>query len=314
MKGAHAAAGIGLADEDLQNVGDTNFERTVICSILKSISEELNLASKDIVEMVEAVEKMEDDEKLGSIIDAKLVTKATMSDLEWEKGPVDVHSGEWMSIALSKVLQNTEKTCFKSLNALLKIILFKLVLYDLCYPQPTRMFDEKTDTGSARKGPVPQSDKGSIRKAPVSHSDEGSALMPEGSVDERKWGSKLDVGKYKIKSVVEMRGGWEMRTWYCPYEDCGQWFGSSHKCRAHLNKHLNHIYECPKCRYQTYSLDGYNHYVCFVGPKTQGNRKMHLKCTKPSTASGGEASQQVSVPVKKEKMEDDDPEIIVLNE
>ena len=127
--------------------------------------------------------------------------------------------------------------------------------------------------------------------------------------------SKLSVGKYQIKSTVEMRGGREMHTWCCSYKNCEEKFRSSHKCGAHLNEHLNRLYHCPKCRYQTYSLDGHDHHVCFSGPKTQGMKRKpekrpipEKKKIKPtSTMTRGDASGELSRRIKEE-----DPEIIVL--
>ena len=66
----------------------------------------------------------------------------------------------------------------------------------------------------------------------------------------------------------------------CPC-GCGQRFGSSRKCGTHLNEHLDSIYECEKCKFQTYSLDSYDHHKCFSGPKTHGperRRPMKYKC------------------------------------
>ena len=127
--------------------------------------------------------------------------------------------------------------------------------------------------------------------------------------------SKLSVGKYQIKSTVEMRGGREMCMWHCPYKNCEEKFGSSRKCGAHLNEHLNRLYKCPKCRYQTYSLDGYDLHVCLSGPKTQGMKRKPEKRPLPekkkikpmSTITSGDASGESSCQIK-----DKDPEIIVL--
>ena len=78
--------------------------------------------------------------------------------------------------------------------------------------------------------------------------------------------SKLSVGQYVVKSSKNPDGSCY---WMCPYR-CGQRFGSSRKCSAHLNEHLDCIYECEKCKFQTYSLDSYDHHKCFSGPKTHG--------------------------------------------
>ena len=106
------------------------------------------------------------------------------------------------------------------------------------------------------------------------------------------------------------------------HTDCDQYFGSSHKCGAHLNKHLGRIYVCDKCKYETYSLDSYDHHICFSGPKTQSSTMcVSMKYKKraekdkgaPSTSGqkrGGDDTVS-EIPVKREKEEDDD--IIVLD-
>ena len=79
----------------------------------------------------------------------------------------------------------------------------------------------------------------------------------------------LDVGKYHMRSKVNKD---VKRFWPCPYENCDEYFGSSHKCGAHLNEHLGQIYVCDKCKYETYSLDSYDHHICFSGPKSSTMR------------------------------------------
>ena len=305
VRGASASAGVSIPDVEGEPAKNTEFERTVVTGILKSVVEELNGASADIVKVIEAIENTVEDDKLGNTIDAKLVAKAAMADLDKGKGASDVTSGEWMSIALSKVLQNMEKTKFKSLSALLKIILFKIVPYDLCYPPPTRSQSEKEDAE------MRQDEVGSGEISQTAPASGSSAAFPSEPVATSATGfaSKLNVGKYKITSVVETRDGRQMRSWYCPYENCNQKFGSSRKCGAHLNEHLNRIYECPHCKYQTYSLDGYDHHICFRGPKTQGERKYNTGRKRKASAS---ASAGGEVKVKKEKTEGADVEDCII--
>ena len=127
--------------------------------------------------------------------------------------------------------------------------------------------------------------------------------------------SKLSVGKYIIKSTVERRGQREMYTWCCPHEHCEEKFRSSHKCWTHFNEHLNRLYKCPKCRYQTFLLDGYDHHVCFSGLKTQSMKRkpekhplLEKKKIKPtSTMTRRNPSGQSSHQIKEEE-----PEIIVV--
>ena len=87
---------------------------------------------------------------------------------------------------------------------------------------------------------------------------------------------------------------------------------------------------CDKCKYETYSLDSYDHHICFSGPKTQSGsthagmkyRKRSEKQKGAQSTSGQKGAQSTSgqkcggdsvleVPVKREKDEDDD--IIVLD-
>ena len=181
--------------------------------------------------------------------------------------PEKVIPGKWINIALGKVLATTEKSKLHLLNTILKIILMKLVPYDMTFPQPTRMYGEAsavTPTEASATLPaemlptVPP-----IEIKPQSATEE----LPDTQQDTGRKG-KLDVGKYHMRSKVNKDG---KRFWPCPYEDCDEYFGSSRKCGAHLNEHLGRIYVCDKCKYETYSLDSYDHHICFSGPKTQSS-------------------------------------------
>ena len=207
-------------------------------------------------------------------------------------------SGEWISVAIGKVLQNSEKTKFRCVNSLLKLILYKIVPYDLSFPTPTRKGGVgNLDIEQEKAAPIPPQSADVCRVEIAGENVEAVAAVTgsevvlsevvrsESEVVGHK--SKLSVGKYIIKSKVEMRDGREKRVWPYPYGDCEEKFRSSRKCGAHLNEHLNRIYECPKCKYRLYSLDGYEHHICFKGPKTQGKRKVREKQKTAPEPEGG---------------------------
>ena len=144
--------------------------------------------------------------------------------------------------SIGKVLATTEKRKLHSLNTILKIILMKLVPYDMAFPRPTQMYSEASA--------VPPTEPSAILPA------EPSAILPtemplltippieikpqsltEELLDTQDTGrkGKLDVGKYHVRSKVNKDG---KRFWPCPNEDCNEYFGSSCKCGAHLNEHL----------------------------------------------------------------------------
>ena len=117
----------------------TKFERTVIAGILQSIIDELNLASREINKIKDKVEKINDDEELGQAVDTALCVQASIKEMSQGKKAEDIILGEWINITIGKILQNSEKMRFRSVNTLLKMILFKIVPYDLCFPRLTRI-------------------------------------------------------------------------------------------------------------------------------------------------------------------------------
>ena len=134
--------------------------------------------------------------------------------------------GEWINIALGRVLATTEKSKLRSLNIVLKIILMKLVPYDMSFPKPTRMYGEASA--------VPQLDtEKSEAIAPIEIKPQSATEeVPDTQQGSDRHG-KLDDRKYHMCSKVNKDG---KRFWPCPYENCDEYFGSSHKCGAHLNE------------------------------------------------------------------------------
>ena len=188
-------------------------------------------------------------------------------------GGEKVLAGEWINICMFKIATQCEKIEFHSVNSLLKMILFKLMPYDMCFPMPTRMEDaEKQSVKGASVAPEQPSESAPTVEERVQSYNE-SELGELGDEPTKGKRSKLSVGKYIVKSSKNPDGS---RYWMCPY-GCGQHFGSSRKCGAHLNEHLDRIYECEKCKFQTYSLDSYDHHKCFSGPKTHGPERRKYK-------------------------------------
>ena len=151
---------------------------------------------------------------------------------------------------------------------------------------------------------MPLDDKATTATETGESSKPGSSQLVRGK-------GKLDVGEYRVSSKVDSKG---KRYWPCPVENCNEYFGSSRKCGAHLNEHLGRIYECDKCKYQTYNLDSYEHHICFSGPKTQsGASKEGVRYRKKSTASKRKADTSSDPPrrIKKEKETVEDVVIVL---
>ena len=292
----------------LQDVAE--FERVAVLGLLSGIADELKKAEKDVRGLLEVIQNAPQD-KLEPTLHAKLIALSGIASCSPEK----VIPGEWINIALGRVLATTEKSKLRSLNTVLKIILMKLVPYDMSFPKPTRVHGEEATAATAAPQPEKTPEKSEaiapIVIKPQSDPEEGSDTRHSGRQ------GKLDVGKYHVRSKVNKDG---KRFWPCPYENCFEYFGSSRKCGAHLNEHLGRIYVCDKCKYETYSLDSYDHHICFSGPKTQsGTTRVGMKYKKraedkaeTSTSGQKRPGDCVSdIPVKREK--EDDEDIIVLD-
>ena len=59
---------------------------------------------------------------------------------------------------MSKIAALSETTEFRSVNSLLKMILFKLVPYDMSFPMPTRMEDLEKKSAASNSDPQLQSE------------------------------------------------------------------------------------------------------------------------------------------------------------
>ena len=102
-------------------------------TLLGGIADELQKVEGDIRSLIDLVKNVENDE-MSRRLDEKLVVLAGISNV------FPTIPGEWINIALSKIKGQTEKSTMRSLNSVLKIILMKLVPYDITIPLPTREF------------------------------------------------------------------------------------------------------------------------------------------------------------------------------
>ena len=254
-------------DETNKEVKENDFKpklenesgRIVIGAALDEIAEELEKGWDSVRQLANLMKSGENAETLSKTLDMKMVARSLVQDNVC--GSEKVMAGEWINICMSKIAAQSETTEFGSVNSLLKMILFKLVPYDMCFPMPTRIEDSEKQSASSTSNPPLQVESATTSEAKFQKYE--TELVDEPTGGKR---SKLSVGQYVVKSSKNPDGS---RYWMCPY-GCGQRFGSSRKCGAHLNEHLDHIYECERCKFQTYSLDSYDHHKCFSGPKTHG--------------------------------------------
>ena len=272
-----------MQDPDLKQKLENETGRIVIAAALDEIADELEKGRESVQQLADLMKSGDSAESLAKNLDMKMIARAMVQQNVC--GGEKVLAGEWINICMSKIAAQCEKTEFRSVNSLLKMILFKLVLYDMCFPMPTHMEDaEKQSAEGASVGPEPASEPVPTMEERVQSYNE-SELGELGDELTKCKRSKLSVGKYIVKSSKNPDGSWY---WMCPY-GCGKCFGSSHKCGAHLNEHLDRIYECEKCKFQTYSLDSYDHHKCFSGPKTHGPERRKYK----HKSSGEEADTRV---------------------
>ena len=233
--------------------------RIVIGAALDEIAEELEKGRDSVRQLANLIKSGENAETLTKTLEMKMVARSLVQDNVC--GSEKVMAGEWINICMSKIAAQSETTEFRSVNSLLKMILFKLVPYDMCFPMPTRIEDSEKQSAPSTSNPPLQVESATTSEAKFQKYETELADEPTGGKH-----SKLSVGQYVVKSSKNPDGS---RYWMCPY-GCGQRFGSSRKYGAHLNEHLDRIYECERCKFQTYSLDSYDHHKCFSGPKTHG--------------------------------------------
>ena len=127
----------GNPDESASGMKVTEYERIAVGGLLNTIADELKKAEKDVRGLFEIVENVPAEQMAGTL-DAKLVVLSAIS----QSTPINQLPGEWINIALSKIRGETDKSAMRSLNSVLKIILNKLVPYDISIPPPTRVQNE----------------------------------------------------------------------------------------------------------------------------------------------------------------------------
>ena len=188
---------------------------SVIIALLREVRRELGLAQNSVAEIVDILMSEKSNEEVEVLLNTKITAKGMIrKDLDRD----GLMSGEWINVALSKINTATDKTNLMGVNTLIKMLLYKIVPYDIAYPIPTCM--------SAGAGGKEVEEMPEVR---------GLEEIVEETVGEEapKYKGNM-VGFYKVKSYVNKKG---MREWKCPV-GCGKVFGSSRKCGAHLNKHL----------------------------------------------------------------------------
>ena len=285
------AAAIDVSGDPETVQKTTEYQRVAVGALLGSIADEMKKAEGDIRTLMEIVKNVDNDE-LSSKLDEKLVVLGGISKVN------PTIPGEWINIAMGKIKGQTEKSTMRSLNSVLKIILMKLVPYDMAIPLPTREFGDNITPNVRSVGDVQS----------TSHAENVRAEIPQMEFKPSSRRGKLDVGEYHIGSKLNAEN---KRYWPCPYENCEAYFFSSRKCGAHLNEHIGRIYVCERCKYETYNLDSYDHHRCFSGRKTQsaetkegkkyGKRSMKSGKQSEDLGEGREAttSEQPSTSVKR---------------
>ena len=130
------------------------YERSMVTSILRTILDQLSKVREDITDLVKIFDETADDEQLSRELNVKFVVKSKLREMA--QGTGSMWSGEWISVAIGKVLQNSEKTKFRCVNSLLKLILYKIVPCDLSFPAPTRKGGVGTlDIEQEKAAPIP---------------------------------------------------------------------------------------------------------------------------------------------------------------
>ena len=188
---------------------------SVIIALLREVRRELGLAQNSVAEIVDILMSEKSNKEVEVLLNMKITAKGMIhKDLDRD----GLMSGEWINVALSKINTATDKTNLMGVNTLIKMLLYKIVQYDIAYPIPTCM--------SAGAGGKEVEEMPEVR---------GLEEIVEETVGEEapKYEGKM-VGYYKVKSYMNKKG---MREWKCP-GGCGKVFGSSRKCGAHLNEHL----------------------------------------------------------------------------
>ena len=162
-------------------------------------------AKKDVQGLFEIVENVPADQ-MAATLDAKLVVLSAIL----QSTPIKQLPGEWINIALSKIRGETEKSRMRSLNSVLKIILNKLVPYDISIPPPTRVHTagapaETSAASSSAAAPVVQPiEIVQLDDKATTATETGESSKPASKPVCGK--GKLDMGEYRVSSKVDKQG------------------------------------------------------------------------------------------------------------
>ena len=185
-------------DPDLKLKLENETSHIVIAAALDEIADELEKGQESVQQLADLMKSGNSAESLAKNLDMKMIARAMVQQNVC--GGEKVLAGEWINICISKIAAQCEKTEFRSVNSLLKMILFKLVPYDMCFPMPTCMEDaEKQSAEGASVGPEPASESVPTMEERVQSYNE-SELGELGHEPMKGKCSKLSVGKYIVKS------------------------------------------------------------------------------------------------------------------
>ena len=109
--------------------------------------------------------------------------------------------------------------------------------------------------------------------------------------------------KYIITLKMIMHDGEQKRFMLCPFPGCGKSFRSNRMADACLNKHLNILYSCIKCKFVMHNLNLFCNHICFAYSSGCKRMKRHESPDKPKM--GG---------VKKAKMEPVEEDLIIIDD
>ena len=147
-------------DETNKEVKESDFKpklenesgRIVIGAALDEIAAELEKGRDSVRQLANLMKSSENAETLSKTLDMKMVARSLVQDNVC--GSEKVMAGEWINICMSKIAAQSETTEFRSVNSLLKMILFKLVPYDMCFPMPTRIEDSEKQSAPTSNPPL----------------------------------------------------------------------------------------------------------------------------------------------------------------
>ena len=174
----------------------------VIGAALDEIAEELEKGWDSVRQLANLMKSGKNAETLAKILDMKMVARAMVQ--ENVCGSEKVMAGEWINICMSKIAAQSETTEFRSVNSLQKMILFKLVPYDMCFPMPTQMEDSEKQSAASNSDPPLQSE--SVTASEEKFQKYETELGDEPTKLTKGKCSKLSVGQYVVKSSKNSDG------------------------------------------------------------------------------------------------------------